>query len=125
MRMRGRNRPSKGPDFEDLDFFEDDDDDDNDHYLYDDDDDAFPEEELGDVEFARGLLLLHRSILDDISRRLAEQSQRDRKELVRVMEPVLFEDLDFIFDTLVLQRDFGHYCHFERSEKSSRHLALP
>jgi hypothetical protein len=42
----------------------------------------------------------------DISRRLSELSSRERKELVRVMEPILFHDLDFILDTMETADEF-------------------
>jgi hypothetical protein len=91
LRLRIQNRPSEDPDFGDLDMFDDDDDDDDDEFL--------EGEGSAAAGLARALLLLHRSILQDISRRLAELSARERKELVRVMEPILFRDLDYILDT--------------------------
>ena len=92
LRLRIQDRPSREPDFDLLDFFDEDDD--------EDDDDFLEEEKADDVNLARVLLLLHRSILQDISRRLSELSPRERKELVRVMEPILLRDLDFILDTM-------------------------
>jgi hypothetical protein len=92
LRLRVQNRPSRKPGFEDLDFFDDDDDNDTDEFL--------EEEKSAEVDLAQALLLLHRSVLTDISRRLPELSLRDRKELVRVMEPILFHDLDYILDAM-------------------------
>ena len=89
LRLRARDRPSQEPGFEKVDLFDD-----------EDDDEFLEEEETTAVDLARGLLILHRSILKDISRRLSELSPRERKELVRVMEPILFRDMDFILDTL-------------------------
>ncbi len=54
---------------------------------------------------AAQILALHRSILGDISGRLLTLPQRDRKELVRVMEPILMEDLDIFRDLIENAQD--------------------
>jgi len=90
LRLKIRAQPPEEPDFDDLPFDEDDDD-------YEDD---FPEDRASEAAGLAGpLLLLDRSILKDISVRLPEDHSRERKGLVRVMEPILLHDLCYIFDT--------------------------
>ncbi|NTU48081.1 MAG: hypothetical protein HGA84_03625, partial [Syntrophobacteraceae bacterium] len=103
LRLGMQQRAPKGPDFDFPDYFEDvfseDYDDD-----YEDEDDEDTDDEFEDWgglkanAMARSLLLVHQSVLRDISTRFPELSHRDRKELVRVMEPILFQDMDYILN---------------------------
>jgi hypothetical protein len=93
MRIRVADRAPKEPDlFGDLDFFGD---------AFEDDDDELLEDETSKAtDPAQALLVLYTSILEDISGRLPELTPRERKELVRVMEPILFRDLGYILDAM-------------------------
>jgi hypothetical protein len=98
LRLKAQDRPAEDDEIDDLDLFDDEDDD------FDEEDGSFddPFDHPGPtaVALAGSLLTLYLSIFKDISHRLGELSARERKELVRVMEPILIRDLDFIFDTL-------------------------
>lgn len=60
------------------------------------DDDEFSQAEQPDkATLSRSLLLLHRSILKEFSRRFPTITSRERRELVQVMEPILLRDLNF------------------------------
>ncbi len=56
-------------------------------------------------QFTEQLLSLHRCVLKDISGRLSGLSTREKKELVRVMEPVLLQDLEFTRDAIPSAQD--------------------
>lgn len=100
LRLKAGDRRSGEPGFKFPDFFDDEDEDDY-------EDGLFPgEEKSSAVDLARSLLLLHRSILGDISGRQAGLPLRDKKELVRVMEPVLLQDLDTILDAMEGPEEF-------------------
>lgn len=91
LKIGDRDRRPQEPEFGFSRFLDDEDD--------DDEPPPFPRERKARAEdFARSLLLLHRSIFEDISARQAEMPLRDKKELVRIMEPVLLEDIDTILD---------------------------
>ncbi|MGD9505752.1 MAG: hypothetical protein AB7W37_12630 [Syntrophobacteraceae bacterium] len=66
----------------------------------DEDEDDFVESDEEAVNQAQVLVILYRGLFDDISKRLPGMSQREKKELIRVMEPMLLRDLDFIFEVL-------------------------
>ncbi len=66
----------------------------------DEDEDDFVESDEEAANQAQVLVILYRGLFDDISKRLPGMSQREKKELVRVMEPMLLRDLDFIFEAL-------------------------
>lgn len=92
--------PDESP-LHDWDFLEDEE---------DNEDDDFLEEEHPDaVRLAQATLLLHRSVLKDISRRSPGLSSRDKRELIRVMEPVLLHDMDPIMERIGSQDEF---CSF-------------
>ncbi len=89
LRSRSQSSPDQGPELDFPDFFDDGDDEED----YPGDDSIDRGEHL-----ARSLLLTHGSLLRDIAGRMPGLSSRERKDLARVMEPVLFQDLDFIAD---------------------------
>ena len=91
LRFKARDRASTAPDFERPDFEDMD-------FL--DDEELMEKEEFEGQHLSRAVLLLHRSALKDIGDRTAKMSPREKKELVRIMEPVLFQDLEYIFDTV-------------------------
>jgi hypothetical protein len=66
----------------------------------DEDEDDFAESDEEAANQAQVLVILYRGLFDDISKRLPGMSQREKKELIRVMEPMLLRDLDFIFEAL-------------------------
>jgi hypothetical protein len=90
LRAKAQDTPAEEPGFGDLVFEEEGDD--------DDDDDFSGNGSSQARNLARSLLTAHRSILGDISLRAPKLPSREKKDLVRVMEPVLLQDLDFIFD---------------------------
>ncbi len=97
LRHRSGERHSEGPDFELPDFFED-------EY----EESPFRRErETRAADLAQSLLLLYRGILGDISGRQGNLPTRDRKELVRVMESVLLQDIDTILDGLENFEEIG------------------
>ncbi|MHC1741818.1 MAG: hypothetical protein AB9873_02160 [Syntrophobacteraceae bacterium] len=86
---RARDILSEDSDFDDEDFFDD------------EEDDAFPDEEASEIHLmALSLLALHTSVLTDIKARYPKLTPREKKELTRVMEPVLIRDFDVILDAL-------------------------
>ncbi len=98
LRARAQDTAPEGPDFGETDFHDEEDEDEDDF------DDLFDENGSRSRDLARSLLAAHRSILGDISLRAPKLSSREKKDLVRVMEPVLLQDLDYILD---------HVRHFE------------
>ncbi len=112
--LRGtvQERAAEEPDDEDTHFFDDDFDDDG-----DDEDDRWAgdeflqEKKLKNQYLVQSLLILYESVFDDISRRLSDLSPRERKELVRVMEPILLGDLDFLFATIENIEEFLHFLN--------------
>jgi hypothetical protein len=50
--------------------------------------------------FATVVVFLYQNILAEISRRSGEISSRDRKELIKVMEPTILQDLDLLIDAM-------------------------
>lgn len=90
VRLRGAKRTLDETNFDPQDFFGDDD---------DEDDFVEPNHDRAD-DFPRLLQLLHHSIFKDISGRLSELPPRERKELVRVMEPILLEDLTYVSEVV-------------------------
>jgi hypothetical protein len=95
LRARAQDTPAEGPGFGDADYYDDEE---------DEDDDLFDDGGSRAGDLARSLLAAYRSILGDISLRAPKLSSRDKKDLLRVMEPPLLQDLDFILD---------HVRHFE------------
>lgn len=69
------------------------------------DDGASAEEHAKTRQLTGQLLFLYRCILSDISGRLPGLSPRERKELVRVMEPILLEDLKYTLETIQGPKD--------------------
>ena len=65
----------------------------------DDSDFALPgKDEVGKASLARELLAMHHAVLEDIAVRASGMPPREKKELIRVMERILFRDLNFILD---------------------------
>ena len=98
LRLRAHDRASRAPDFErpdfeDLDFL--------------DDDGAPHADESEESRLGRAVVLLHRSVFEDISGRSSRLSAREKKELIGVMEPLLFRDLDHIFATVEDSREIA------------------
>ncbi len=89
-RNRIEDLPSEDTDLDAEDFFD----------REDDEDEDWDGERSGREDLAAAHLLLLQSLLKDIRARQATLSQRDKKELIRVMEPALLRDFDFIADTL-------------------------
>lgn len=95
LRQRIREAPEDESPFDELDFFdEEEEEEDN----WDDED--------GSRNLAPALLVLHRSILKDIALRSGALSPRDKRELVRVMEPLLLRDLDYVVAKMEGPEDF-------------------
>lgn len=95
LRSQSRSSPAQESDFDFMDFFDEEDDEEDDS-----DDDSLSRNE----QLAQNILLTYRSVLRDIAGRLPDLSSRERKDLVRVMEPVLFCDIEFLT---------GHLDHFD------------
>ncbi|MFZ0929689.1 MAG: hypothetical protein WAN11_13875 [Syntrophobacteraceae bacterium] len=96
LRLRIRSSQSGEPDLDFPDIFDDEDE-------WDDD---FPEEQNQHMPQLTGqLLFLYRRILSDISSRLPGLSPREKKELVRVMEPILLQDLEFTRNSIRSAQD--------------------
>ena len=89
LRSQSRSSPAEESGFDFLDFFDEEDDEEDDS-----DDESFSRGE----QLAQNILLTHLSVLRDIARRVPDLSSRERKDLVRAMEPVLFCDIDFLAD---------------------------
>ncbi len=96
-RNRIEDLPSDDTDLDADDFFDQEDDEDED----------WDGERSGREDLAAAHLFLLHSLLKDIRARQATLSQRDKKELVRVMEPALLRDFDFIADTLESSESLG------------------
>ncbi|MHC1727551.1 MAG: hypothetical protein AB9866_16375 [Syntrophobacteraceae bacterium] len=94
LRLKTGDSQAGGMDLDDLGF------DDDDDYYEDDDSGMDFRDECEDREsgLARKLLLMHQAVIKEISVRTSGMPLREKKELVRIMEPVLFRDLDFIVD---------------------------
>ncbi len=92
LRLEVRASRSRKPGLEFPDNFEDEDEWDN---------EPFQEEPRHEMQQRTGqLLLLYLRILSDISGRLPSLSPREKKELVRVMEPILLQDLEFVRNSI-------------------------
>jgi len=89
MRLGIGDSQAGGTRLDDLNFDEDD----------DSDIDFLDEDEGRDSALARKLFLMHHAVLKDISSRTPGMPPREKKELVCIMEPILFHDLDFMLDT--------------------------
>ena len=97
LRLKIRSSQSGEPDLDFPDIFDDEDE-------WDDDD--FPEEQNQHMPQLTGeLLFLYGRILSDISGRLPGLSPREKKELVRVMEPILLQDLEFTRSSIPSAQD--------------------
>jgi hypothetical protein len=97
LRLKIRSGQSGEPDLDFPDIFDDEDE-------WDDDD--FTEEQNQRLPQLTGeLLFLYRRILSDISGRLPGLSPREKKELVRVMEPILLQDLEFTRNSIRSAQD--------------------
>ncbi len=101
LRLKAGDLQAGEMDSDDPGFDQDDDYDEDDDYYEDDESDMdFPEkDEEGESALAHKLLFMHRAVLEDIASRTPNMPPREKKELVRIMEPVLFQDLNFIGDT--------------------------
>ncbi|MDR3570401.1 MAG: hypothetical protein P4L43_20445 [Syntrophobacteraceae bacterium] len=87
LRLEVRSNRSGEPDLDFSDFFDDEE---------EWDDDAFAQEQNQHMpQLTEQLLFLYGRILADISSRLPGLSPREKKELVRVMEPIVLQDLEF------------------------------
>jgi hypothetical protein len=71
-----------------------------------DDDELEQGEQVNTAILAKTLLMVHRSILGDISLRTPTLPSREKKELVRVMEPILCADLSFVLDGMEGSEEF-------------------
>lgn len=96
LRQRIREAPEDESPFDDLDFYEDDEDEEDEDW----------DDENGSRNFAPALIVLHRSILKDIALRSGDLTPRDKRELVRVMEPLLLRDLDYVVGRMEGPEDF-------------------
>lgn len=110
LRLGIQRRASKERDFGFPDFFDEDPYEKNDDLEDWDDEDTDHELAASGAPqsraMARSLLMVHHSVLRDIASRLPDVSHRDRKELVRVMEPILLQDMDYILNVVQSSDDF-------------------
>jgi hypothetical protein len=99
LRRMVESGPSHAGGFGSPDFFDDDEDD-------EDEDEMEQEEREIAARLAKTLLMVYRNILGDLARRTPTLPPREQRELARVMEPILRDDLQFIFDVMEGPGDF-------------------
>jgi hypothetical protein len=71
-----------------------------------DDEEMEREERENTTHLAKKVLTVHRSMLRDISLRIPTLPPREKKELVRVMEPILCKDLSFVLSAMAGPEEF-------------------
>ena len=78
--------------------------------LFDEDEDDLEQEErLNTIRMAKTVLMVHRSILGDLSVRSRTLPPRDKRELSRVMEPILCTDLNLVVPAMEGSEEFAGF----------------